>query len=41
CKNGDYEIVQGLPVDEFSRGKMEATEKELREERASIEDLLK
>ena len=41
CKNGDYEIVQGLPVDEFSRGKMEATEKELREERASIEDLQK
>ncbi|MCB1919401.1 MAG: malate dehydrogenase [Candidatus Competibacteraceae bacterium] len=41
CKNGDYEIVQGLPVDEFSRGKMDATEKELREERASIEDLLK
>ena len=41
CKNGDYEIVQGFPVDEFSRGKMEATEKELREERASIEDLLK
>ena len=41
CKNGDYEIVQGLPVDEFSRGKMDATDKELREERASIEDLLK
>ncbi|MCB1775995.1 MAG: malate dehydrogenase [Candidatus Competibacteraceae bacterium] len=41
CKNGDYEIVQGLPVDEFSRGKMDATAKELREERASIEDLLK
>lgn len=41
CKNGDYEIVQGLPIDEFSRGKMDATEKELREERASIEDLLK
>ncbi len=41
CKNGDYQIVQGLPVDEFSRGKMDATDKELREERASIEDLLK
>ncbi|HCB13555.1 MAG TPA: malate dehydrogenase, partial [Gammaproteobacteria bacterium] len=41
CKNGDYEIVQGLPVDEFSRSKMDATDKELREERASIEDLLK
>ncbi len=41
CKNGDYEIVQGLPVDEFSREKMLATEQELREERASIADLLK
>ncbi|MEZ5579884.1 MAG: malate dehydrogenase [Candidatus Competibacteraceae bacterium] len=41
CKNGDYEIVQGLPIDEFSRGKMTATDQELREERSSIEDLLK
>jgi malate dehydrogenase len=41
CKNGDYEIVQGLPVDDFSREKMLATDQELREERASIEDLLK
>jgi malate dehydrogenase len=41
CKNGDYEIVQGLPIDDFSREKMLATDQELREERASIEDLLK
>ena len=41
CKNGDYQIVQGLPIDEFSREKMLATEQELREERASVEDLLK
>jgi malate dehydrogenase len=40
-KNGQYEIVQGLSVDEFSRGRMDATEKELRDERAAIEDLLK
>lgn len=40
CKDGKYEIVQGLSVDEFSRGKMTATENELREERAAIEDLL-
>jgi malate dehydrogenase len=40
-KNGQYEIVQGLAVDDFSRGRMDATEKELREERAAIEDLLK
>jgi malate dehydrogenase len=41
CKNGQYEIVQGLSVDEFSRARMDATEAELREERAAIEDLLK
>jgi malate dehydrogenase len=40
CKNGGYEIVQGLSVDEFSRSRMDATEKELREERAAIESLL-
>ncbi|MCE8020488.1 malate dehydrogenase [Halomonas sp. MCCC 1A11036] len=40
CQNGDYEIVQGLEIDEFSRGKMKATEDELREERAAVEHLL-
>ena len=40
-KGGKYEIVQGLSVDAFSRARMDATEKELREERAAIEDLLK
>ena len=41
CKNGDYEIVQGLDIDAFSREKMDATERELREERAAVEHLLK
>jgi malate dehydrogenase len=41
CKNGDYEIVQGLEISDFSREKMLATDQELREERASVEDLLK
>lgn len=41
CANGQYEIVQGLPIDAFSRSRMDATEAELREERAAIEDLLK
>lgn len=40
CSGGDYQIVQGLSVDDFSRGKMSATEQELREERAAVEDLL-
>ena len=41
CKNGDYEIVQGLDIDAFSREKMDATDRELREERAAVENLLK
>jgi len=40
CKNGKYEIVQGLSISDFSRGLMDATEKELREERAAVEELL-
>ena len=40
CRNGDYEIVQGLALDDFSREKMQATEQELREERAAVEHLL-
>ena len=40
CKDGDYEIVQGLEIDEFSRDRMSATEAELREERTAVEDLL-
>ncbi len=39
CKNGKYEIVQDLPVNEFSRARMDATEKELREEREAVEKL--
>jgi malate dehydrogenase len=39
CKDGKYEIVQGLSINEFSRARMEATEKELREERAGVEHL--
>ena len=40
CRDGGYEIVQGLNVNEFSRARMEATEAELRAERAAIESLL-
>jgi malate dehydrogenase len=40
CKAGNYEIVQGLEIDDFSRSRLRASEKELREERAIIEDLL-
>ena len=40
CKKGEYEIVQDLEISEFSRERMLTTEKELREERAAIEELL-
>jgi len=39
-KDGAYQIVQGLSIDEFSRKRMDATEKELREERDGVKDLL-
>jgi malate dehydrogenase len=40
CSGGQYEIVQGLSIDDFSRERMDATETELREERAAVEELL-
>ncbi len=40
CAGGRYEIVQELAVSDFSRERMQATETELREERAAIESLL-
>lgn len=40
CQNGDYEIVQGLEINAFSREKMTVSEQELREEREAIKGLL-
>jgi len=40
CRNGNYEIVQDLAISDASRARMQATETELREERAAIESLL-
>ncbi len=40
CKNGHFEIVKGLSIDDFSRGRMDASATELQEERAAIEHLL-
>lgn len=38
--NGEYTIVQGLEIDDFSRSKINFTLKELEEERAGVADLL-
>jgi len=40
CAGGKYQMVKGLEIDEFSRGKMDATLKELMEERDGIKHLL-
>jgi malate dehydrogenase len=40
CANGQYELIKGLEIDEFSRGKMDNTLKELLEERDGVKHLL-
>jgi malate dehydrogenase len=40
CKDGKYAVVQGLAIDEFTRGRMDATHKELLEEREGVKDLI-
>jgi len=40
CNGGEYEIVENLTVDDFSREKMDASNAELREERSEVADLL-
>ncbi|HEX3062260.1 MAG TPA: malate dehydrogenase [Usitatibacter sp.] len=41
CKGGQYSIVQGLQHNDFAKSKIAATQKELQEERAAIQHLLK
>ncbi|MBT5725161.1 MAG: malate dehydrogenase [Gammaproteobacteria bacterium] len=40
CAGGDWAIVQGLAINDFSRSKMNDTETELAEERDAVSDLL-
>ncbi|THA84793.1 malate dehydrogenase [Streptomyces sp. A0592] len=39
CKDGKYEIVQGLDVNEFSRARIDASVQELSEERDAVREL--
>ena len=39
-EDGKWEVVQGVPVDEFSQGKIDATINELKEEREAVADLI-
>jgi len=41
ARNGQFKIIQGLEIDEYSQGKINATLKELEEERAAVADMLK
>jgi len=40
CKNGQYQIVKGIDVSDFSKTRMQATLKELQEERDGVKQLL-
>ena len=40
CEKGEYKIVQGLDINEFSQNLMEKTENELKEERDGVAHLL-
>ena len=39
CKGGDYEIVQGLEIDDFSQARMDITQTELEEELDAVKGL--
>ena len=40
CKDGRYTVVHGLAIDDFSRERMDATHRELLEERDGVKDLI-
>ena len=40
CKDGQWSIVEGLSIDDFSRSKLSATENELKEERTTAFEIL-
>ncbi|SMC46971.1 malate dehydrogenase [Polynucleobacter kasalickyi] len=40
CENGEYQMIQGLEIDAYSRERMDFTLNELLEEKAGVQDLL-
>jgi malate dehydrogenase len=40
CSNGQYQIVPDLPIDDFSRERMDASLKEIEQEIAEVSGLL-
>lgn len=41
CKGGSFTMIKGLEIDEYSKGKIANTLKELEDERAAVADMLK
>jgi malate dehydrogenase len=41
CKDGQFKVIKGLEIDEYSQGKISITLKELEDERAAVADMLK
>jgi malate dehydrogenase len=39
-RSGKWEIVQGLPINDFSRAKIDASVAELKEEKALVSELI-
>jgi malate dehydrogenase len=39
CSGGEWELVEGLEITDFSRERIDATVAELKEERDSVKDL--
>lgn len=39
CENGTYRIVQGLEIDDYSRGKIDLSAAELEDERQAVREL--
>ena len=40
CKGGSYKIIQGLEIDEYSRGKLDKTLKELQDEADAVKSMI-
>jgi malate dehydrogenase len=39
CSGGEYSVVEGLDIDDFSRSRIDATIKELADEREAVRQL--
>ena len=39
CAGGEWSIVQGLDIDDFSRARIDASVNELQEERTAVQEL--